>query len=78
MKSIKVDGYTDSRGSAAFNQSLSVKRAVAVKAEMIKNGIDGNLITVTGHGENNPIATNDTAASRAKNRRVTVPVEGLK
>ena len=78
VKSIMVDGYTDSTGSAAFNQSLSVKRAAAVKAEMIKNGIDGNLITVSGHGESNPIATNDTSAGRAQNRRVTVSVEGLK
>ena len=78
VKSIKVNGYTDSRGSAAFNQSLSEKRAAAVKAEMIKNGIDGKLITVMGHGESNPIATNDTSAGRAKNRRVNVSVEGLK
>lgn len=78
VKSITVDGYTDSRGSAAFNQALSEKRAASVKAEMIRNGIDGNLINAVGHGESNPVATNDTSAGRAQNRRVTVSVEGLK
>ncbi len=77
VKSITVVGYTDSRGSAAFNQSLSEKRAAAVKAEMVKNGIDGSVIKTSGHGESNPVASNETTAGRAKNRRVTVTVEGL-
>lgn len=78
VKSITVEGYTDSRGAAAFNQALSEKRANAVKAEMIRNGIDSNLINIIGHGESDPIASNVTRAGRAQNRRVTVSVEGLK
>jgi OOP family OmpA-OmpF porin len=75
---ITVEGYTDSTGDAAFNQQLSVKRANAVKDEMVRNGIDASLITVIGHGENDPIADNSTRQGRAQNRRVTVSVEGNK
>jgi outer membrane protein OmpA-like peptidoglycan-associated protein len=76
VSKITVDGYTDSSGSSDFNQKLSEKRANAVKDEMVKNGIDASLITVVGHGENDPVASNETAAGRAQNRRVTVKVEG--
>lgn len=75
---IVVEGYTDDRGPAAFNQDLSEKRANAVREEMINNGVDASLITAIGHGENNPVADNATREGRAKNRRVTVTVEGLK
>lgn len=75
---ITVEGYTDNTGDAAFNQQLSVKRANAVKDEMVKNGVDASLITVIGHGENDPIADNATRAGRAQNRRVKVSVEGNK
>ena len=75
---ITVEGYTDSSGDAAFNQQLSEKRANAVKDEMLKNGIDASLITVIGHGENDPIADNATREGRAQNRRVNVVVEGNK
>jgi OOP family OmpA-OmpF porin len=75
---IVVEGYTDNTGDAAFNQQLSEKRANSVKDEMVKNGVDASLITVIGHGENDPIADNSTRAGRAQNRRVTVSVEGNK
>jgi len=75
VNSITVEGYTDNRGPAAYNKDLSEKRAKAVKAEMIENGIDASLITVIGHGASDPIADNETAAGRAKNRRVTVSVD---
>jgi len=75
---ITVEGYTDNTGDASFNQQLSVKRANAVKDEMVKNGVDASLITVIGHGENDPIADNATREGRVKNRRVTVSVEGNK
>ena len=76
VSKITVEGYTDNVGAAAFNQDLSEKRATAVKDEMIKNGIDASLITVIGHGENDPVADNATREGRAKNRRVKVSVEG--
>jgi len=75
VNSITVEGYTDDRGPASFNQDLSEKRAKAVKAEMIDNGIDASLIKVIGHGESNPIADNATKEGRAKNRRVVVSVD---
>lgn len=67
---IDVDGYTDNTGNADKNQVLSEKRAGAVKAYLIGNGIDESKITATGHGIDNPVADNKTAAGRAKNRRV--------
>lgn len=78
VKSITVEGYTDNTGPASFNQALSEKRANAVRDEMIKNGIDANLITAIGHGINDPIADNSTREGRAANRRVKVTVEGTK
>jgi len=72
---ITVEGYTDNTGDAAFNQQLSEKRAQAVKDEMVKNGVEVSLITVIGHGENDPVADNSTRAGRAQNRRVTVSVD---
>jgi outer membrane protein OmpA-like peptidoglycan-associated protein len=67
---IDVDGYTDNTGKEDKNQVLSEKRAESVKTYLISKGIDENKITATGHGINNPIADNKTAAGRAKNRRV--------
>jgi OmpA-OmpF porin, OOP family len=67
---INVDGYTDITGSAEKNQVLSENRANSVKQYLITNGVDESRITATGHGINDPIADNKTAAGRAKNRRV--------
>ncbi len=76
VSKITVEGYTDNTGPASFNQALSEKRANAVKDEMIKNGIDGNIIEAIGHGMADPVADNSTREGRAANRRVTVTVEG--
>ena len=67
---LTIDGYTDSTGNAANNETLSYKRAEAAKARLITDGISGSRITTHGYGSANPIATNDTAEGRAKNRRV--------
>ncbi|KAA9041162.1 OmpA family protein [Ginsengibacter hankyongi] len=67
---IDVDGYTDITGSADKNQTLSENRANSVKQYLIANGVDESRITATGHGINDPIADNKTAAGRSKNRRV--------
>jgi len=76
VRKITVEGYTDNTGPVSFNQVLSEKRANAVKDEMIKNGIDANIITAIGHGVNDPIADNSTREGRAANRRVKVTVDG--
>ena len=71
---IDVVGHTDSVGSDAYNQALSVRRAVAVKEYLVSAGINGGIIDVIGMGERDPVATNDTAAGRAMNRRVDILV----
>jgi len=67
---LTVDGYTDNTGESAYNHELSLKRANAVKARLIEDGIAGSRITTHGYGEERPVATNETAEGRAKNRRV--------
>ena len=53
-----------------MNQKLSESRANSVKQYLMGNGVDESRITATGHGESDPVASNGTAAVRAKNRRV--------
>jgi len=65
-----IDGHTDNVGSDASNQTLSDNRAAAVKAYLVKQGIDESRLISTGYGESKPIADNTTAAGRQKNRRV--------
>ena len=69
-------GHTDSVGSDAYNQKLSVRRAEAVKAYLVSKGIDKSRVYTEGKGEKQPVADNKTAAGRAKNRRVEVEVVG--
>ena len=71
---IDIIGHTDSIGSAEYNMGLSVRRAEAVRDYIVSEGIDANIIDVSGEGENNPIASNDTAEGRAENRRVDINV----
>lgn len=66
---LAIDGHTDHVGSEEMNQTLSDNRAAAVKAYIVKKGVDESRITATGHGELEPIADNNTAAGRQKNRR---------
>jgi len=67
---VEVQGHTDSRGSEAYNQALSERRATAVKNELMSHGIEGSRLTTVGFGESKPVASNDTAEGRAQNRRV--------
>lgn len=67
---VEISGHTDSNGEDAYNMALSLRRAEAVKAFLVKEGCDASLFTVVGHGETKPAATNDTDEGRAKNRRV--------
>ncbi|WP_221794946.1 OmpA family protein [Oceanobacter mangrovi] len=72
---VEIAAYTDSQGSAAFNQRLSQSRADSVRNYLIGKGISGDQLTAVGYGEDNPIATNETAAGRATNRRVEFVVQ---
>ncbi|HCD9234091.1 OmpA family protein [Elizabethkingia ursingii] len=67
---INVSGYTDSKGSDAYNLSLSEKRANAVIGYFVANSLDGNRFVAKGMGKADPVASNDTDAGRAQNRRV--------
>ncbi|MEO8839846.1 MAG: outer membrane protein OmpA [Herbaspirillum sp.] len=71
-------GHTDSVGTVAYNQKLSVRRANAVKAYLVSKGIEANRVYTEGKGELQPVATNKTAAGRAKNRRVEIEVVGTR
>lgn len=69
-------GHTDSVGTDAYNQKLSVRRAEAVKAYLVSKGIERNRVYTEGKGEKQPIADNRTKEGRAKNRRVEIEVVG--
>jgi len=71
-------GHTDSIGSKAYNQKLSLRRASAVKAYLVSKGIEANRIYTEGKGETQPIADNKTKEGRAKNRRVEIEVVGTR
>jgi OOP family OmpA-OmpF porin len=71
-------GHTDSVGTDAYNQKLSIRRAEAVKAYLTSAGIDANRVYTEGKGEKQPVADNKTAEGRAKNRRVEIEVVGTR
>jgi OOP family OmpA-OmpF porin len=78
LESVSITGHTDNAGSAASNQTLSERRAQAVKDYLVSKGVDGSKISVSGQGASNPVADNSTAAGRAQNRRVEIEVKGIR
>jgi len=71
-------GHTDSIGSDAYNQKLSVRRAESVKAYLVSKGVEPNRIYTEGKGEKQPVASNKTKEGRQKNRRVEIEVIGTR
>ena len=67
---VEVAGHTDSTGSRALNERLSLARAESVKAFLIENGVNADQLAVQGYASTQPVATNKTASGRAQNRRV--------
>jgi len=67
---VEIHGYTDNTGSKATNDRLSKQRADAVKKYLVTKGVTADRIDTYGHGPDEPIADNKTAAGRAQNRRV--------
>lgn len=77
-RDIEIEGHTDSVGSEAYNMNLSERRARSVRQYLVnKFGIAPQRVVVHGHGEDRPIARNDSASGRRQNRRVEVVNRGL-
>ena len=73
-RKVIVEGYTDSKGSASYNQGLSERRANAVKNALVRAGVDPSRIVAQGYGKEYPVASNATNSGRAQNRRVEVTI----
>lgn len=73
---VVIEGHTDSQGSGNANQVLSQRRAEAVRAALVEEGIDPARLSAVGVGEDRPVADNATAEGRARNRRVEIIVQG--
>ena len=71
-------GHTDSIGTDAYNQKLSIRRAESVKKYLVSQGIEAKRIYVEGKGESQPVADNKTAEGRSKNRRVQIEAIGTR
>ncbi|MBZ2210109.1 OmpA family protein [Massilia sp. R798] len=71
-------GHTDSVGTDAYNDKLSLSRAEAVKAYIVSKGLTPSRVYTEGKGETQPVADNANSAGRAKNRRVSVEVVGTR
>jgi outer membrane protein OmpA-like peptidoglycan-associated protein len=69
-----INGYTDSTGKPEYNQALSLKRATSVSDFLAKQGVQPGRMKAVGMGEQDPVASNDTAEGRAKNRRVEIDI----
>jgi OOP family OmpA-OmpF porin len=72
---IEISGHTDNVGSQEYNQTLSLERAQAVRTWMINKGIKSTRMKTVGKGENEPVASNNTIAGRAENRRIEFYVQ---
>jgi outer membrane protein OmpA-like peptidoglycan-associated protein len=73
---VQIDGFTDSVGTDAYNQSLSQQRADAVKSSLVSRGVDSSRIGSQGYGKGFPVANNVDSGGRQLNRRVEVVIGG--
>ncbi|MDA8111830.1 MAG: OmpA family protein [Nitrospiraceae bacterium] len=73
-RNVMIEGYTDNTGSRDYNQTLSEKRAEAVRDALVDKSIDSQRIVTKGFGEDYPVASNKTAAGRQQNRRVEIVI----
>lgn len=70
-----VEGHTDSKGKDDYNMELSRKRAEAVMRELVNRGVSSSQIQTAAYGETLPVASNDTAEGRQRNRRVEIKIQ---
>lgn len=73
---LQIEGYTDSVGSDAYNQTLSESRASSVRAYLVSQGVDPAAVTSIGYGKSSPVASNDSVTGRKQNRRVEIIISG--
>jgi outer membrane protein OmpA-like peptidoglycan-associated protein len=73
---LEIDGFTDNTGTPQYNQALSEKRAAAVQDFLVSQAVTSGNVNIKGFGQQNPVATNATAAGRQMNRRVELVVSG--
>ncbi|MBD8602017.1 MULTISPECIES: OmpA family protein [unclassified Pseudomonas] len=69
---VQLDGHSDNSGNRLVNRDLSRRRAMAVQEYLLAHGLSDSQITLRFHGESYPLVTNNTAANRARNRRVSI------
>ena len=69
---VTIIGHTDSSGTDAINDPLSLNRATSTRDYLVKKGVNSNRFEIEGRGSHEPVAESDTAANRAKNRRVEI------
>ena len=69
---VRIVGHTDNTGTDAINNPLSVNRAASVRDYLVTKGVASSRIAIDGRGSREPVAPNDTAANKAKNRRVEI------
>ena len=74
----RIEGFTDNTGNSDANMMLSTERANAVRDQLVNRGVEANRIEAIGLGQESPVAPNDTAAGRAKNRRIEFVITNLK
>jgi outer membrane protein OmpA-like peptidoglycan-associated protein len=72
--SVAIEGHTDVRGDAAYNQALSQRRAESVRAWLIAHGVAGNRLAASGAGESRPVRMGDTESDHQANRRVEIRI----
>jgi outer membrane protein OmpA-like peptidoglycan-associated protein len=71
---VQLEGHTDNVGDPDANKALSFNRAESVKALLVKNGVTAKRLSTTGHGQDRPVAANNTEAGKARNRRLELVV----
>lgn len=71
---VEIAGHTDAQGASDYNRDLSLRRARSVRAFLVDHGIDPERLDVKGYGEDEPVASNETARGRERNRRVELRV----
>lgn len=74
MAQVSIEGYTDNTGSPAANKQLAQQRAETVKEMLVQSGIGAGRMQAAGFGADRPVASNDTAEGRARNRRIELVV----